>query len=40
MMERIRFMRLGQRKAREYLQKRGKPWPPRPWAKMLAYLDK
>ena len=38
--ERIQFMRLGRHKAREYLKKRGEPWPPRPWDKMLAYLDK
>ncbi len=35
----IRFMLLGRRKARAYLAKRGEPWPPRPWKKMLDYLD-
>lgn len=35
----MRFMMLGRRKAREYLAKRGKPWSPRPWGKMLRYLD-
>lgn len=35
----IRFMLLGRRKSREYLAKRGKPWSPRPWGKMLRYLD-
>jgi hypothetical protein len=30
---------LGRRKARAYLAKRGKPWSPRPWDKMLRYLD-
>lgn len=35
----IRYMMLGRRKAREYLAKRGKPWSPRPWGKMLRYLD-
>lgn len=40
MIERLQFMRLGQRKAGEYLKKRGAPWPPRPWKKMLDYLDK
>lgn len=35
----MRFMLLGRRKAREYLVKRGKPWPSRPWGKMLHYLD-
>ena len=35
----IRFMMLGRRKARQYLAKRGKPWSPRPWGKMLRYLD-
>jgi hypothetical protein len=35
----IRYMVLGRRKAREYLEKRGKPWTPRPWGKMLHYLD-
>ncbi len=35
----IRYMILGRRKAREYLAKRGKPWSPRPWGKMLRYLD-
>ncbi len=35
----FRFMMLGRRKAREYLAKRGKPWSPRPWGKMLRYLD-
>jgi len=36
----IRYMVLGRRKARAYLAKRGKPWTPRPWGKMLRYLDK
>ncbi|HST03367.1 MAG TPA: hypothetical protein VLQ48_01380 [Chloroflexia bacterium] len=41
LLDRIRFMRTGRRRAGEYLQKRGgEPWPPRPWAKMLAYLEK
>lgn len=35
----IRYMMLGRRKARKYLAKRGKPWSPRPWGKMLRYLD-
>lgn len=35
----MRFMFLGRRKAREYLEKRGAPWTPRPWKKMLDYLD-
>ena len=35
----MRYMVLGRRKAREYLAKRGKPWTPRPWGKMLRYLD-
>ncbi len=35
----IRFMRLGQRKSREYLAKRGEAWPPRPFKKMIRYLD-
>jgi hypothetical protein len=35
----FQFMLLGRRKAREYLAKRGAPYPPRPWAKMLRYLD-
>ena len=35
----IRYMVLGRRKARTYLAKRGKPWTPRPWGKMLRYLD-
>jgi len=35
----IRYMMLGRRKAREYLAKRRKPWTPRPWGKMLRYLD-
>jgi len=35
----IQFMLLGRRKAREYLAKRGAPWPPRPWDKMIRYLD-
>ena len=35
----MRYMILGRRKAREYLAKRGKPWSPRPWGKMLRYLD-
>ncbi len=35
----IRYMILGRRKARQYLAKRGKPWTPRPWGKMLRYLD-
>jgi hypothetical protein len=35
----IQFMLLGRRKAREYLAKRGAPYPPRPWAKMLRALD-
>jgi hypothetical protein len=35
----IRYMVLGRRKARAYLAKRGKPWTPRPWGKMLRYLD-
>ncbi len=35
----IRYMLLGRRKVREYLAKRGKPWSPRPWGKMLRYLD-
>jgi hypothetical protein len=35
----LRFMVLGRRKVREYLTKRGKPWTPRPWGKMLRYLD-
>ncbi len=39
MRERMQFMLLGQRKAREYLAKRGQPWPPTPWKKMLRYLD-
>src|SRR5947209_162206 len=30
MLERIQFMRLGQRKAREYIKKRREPWPSRP----------
>ena len=38
-MDIIRYMMLGRRKAREYLAKRGKPWTPRPWGKMLRYLD-
>jgi hypothetical protein len=37
--EMFQFMLLGRRKAREYLAKRGAPWPPRPWDKMLRYLD-
>jgi hypothetical protein len=36
----MRYMMLGRRKAHEYLAKRGKPWTPRPWGKMLRYLDK
>ncbi|PZS02923.1 MAG: hypothetical protein DLM69_03460 [Candidatus Chloroheliales bacterium] len=39
MLDIIRFMLLGRRKAREYIAKRGRPWPPRPWDKMLRYLD-
>jgi len=39
MTERFRFMLVGRRKAREYLAKRGQPWTPRPWKKMLRYLD-
>jgi hypothetical protein len=35
----IKFMMLGRRKAREYLAKRGQPWTPRPWDKMLRSLD-
>lgn len=35
----MRYMLLGRRKARAYLAKRGEPWTPRPWAKMLRYLD-
>ena len=35
----FQFMLLGRRKAREYLAKRGAPYPPRPWAKMLRSLD-
>jgi hypothetical protein len=35
----FQFMLLGRRKAREYLAKRGTPWPPRPWDKMLRSLD-
>lgn len=35
----MRYMILGRRKAREYLAKGGKPWPPPPWSKMLRYLD-
>ncbi len=35
----FQFMLLGRRKAREYLAKRGAPYPPRPWAKMLRALD-
>ena len=35
----LRYMMLGRRKARQYLAKRGKPWTPRPWGKMLRYLD-
>jgi hypothetical protein len=35
----FQFMLLGRRKAREYLAKRGAPYPPRPWDKMLRYLD-
>jgi len=35
----FRYMMLGRRKARVYLAKRGKPWTPRPWGKMLRYLD-
>jgi hypothetical protein len=35
----IQFMLLGRRKSREYLAKRGAPWTPRPWDKMLRYLD-
>ena len=39
LMDIIRYMMLGRRKAREYLAKRGKPWTPRPWGKMLRYLN-
>lgn len=35
----LRYMLLGRRKARKYLAKRGEPWSPRPWGKMLRYLD-
>lgn len=35
----MRYMILGRRKAREYLAKGGKSWPPPPWSKMLRYLD-
>ena len=35
----LRYMMLGRRKARQYLAKRGKHWSPRPWGKMLRYLD-
>jgi hypothetical protein len=35
----IKFMLLGRRRARDYLAKRGAPWTPRPWDKMLRYLD-
>jgi hypothetical protein len=34
----IQFMLLGQRKAREYLAKRGKPWPPVPFKDLIRYL--
>jgi hypothetical protein len=37
--ELIQFMMLGRRKAREYIAKRGEPWPPRPFKKMVRYLD-
>ena len=37
--EMIQFMLLGCRKAREYLAKRGAPWPPRPWDKTIRYLE-
>ncbi len=35
----LRFIVLGQRKARAYLKKRQQPWTPRPWKKMLRALD-
>lgn len=31
----IQFMRLGRRKAREYLAKRGAPWPPIPFKELV-----
>jgi hypothetical protein len=37
--ELIQFMMLGRRKARDYIAKRGEPWPPRPFKKMVRYLD-
>jgi hypothetical protein len=39
MLQRIQFMLLGQRKAKEYLKKRGEPWPPRPFKLMMRYLE-
>jgi hypothetical protein len=36
----MQFMRLGRRKAREYIAKRGEPWPPRPFKKMVRYLER
>jgi hypothetical protein len=38
-MQMIQFMMLGRRKSKEYLAKRGEPWPPRPFKKMVRYLD-
>lgn len=35
----LRFLLLGRRQARAYLARRGAPWPPRPWDKMLRSLD-